>query len=562
MYKHYPQRPKKLTAAFAKSEYGKLLARLPVAEKSAGPDLWIELFADWNALKSYIGSEGSRIHYQYSKNMSNSSAEAADKYFREKVAPSTDSPEHQLTRAFLDSKHRKSLTKRYGGQLVSVYQSYLKPLDPVNTKLRVEAGKLTRDYDKKVAEAIVSVQGKKMTLWKTRPLLESPNAKTRQAAYLAARGWFLKHHAELADIYNKLVKLRDQMGRNVGYHNYTQLAYEIMGRTDYHLAEVSQFRSNVKRYAVPLLKKLLDQQARALGVPSLKPWDTGYNPETTLPLGIAPVKNQLPSAQKVFAKLSPALAKHQKTMLKRGLIDLENRASKQSGAYCTAFSDEEAVIVFCNSTGDADDVRVLTHEMGHAFQGWESQHIESVDLQWGTADLCEIHSMGMEFLCLPLMDEFFNRQDVEKFRKARWSQSVGLLCYVAVVDEFQHWVYAHPKATPQERDKRWVEISDIYLPGIDFKDFEKYRKTRWYMQAHIFDIPFYYIDYALAETVAMQLAMIDADDHKRAMDIYMKLCRLGGTKSFLAATAEVGLVSPFDGKLMSKLMAHAEKQLL
>ncbi len=561
-FKHFPDRPKKLTAEFAKKLYDKLLARTIAAEAASAPDLWLKLFADWNELGSYVSAEGSRINHAYSKNMADKKLEAADEYFREKIIPAINKPAHQMMDLFLKSRHRQAVAKRYGRQLIVIFEKVMKPFDPINTALRTKASKLTKDYDKMVAGAMVTVQGQKMTLWQASDLLESPDESIRKEAYLATRGWVLDNRQKLADIYDKLVKLRHQMAKKVGYKTYIPLGYESMGRTDYNEAMAAQFRKNVHKYATPIIKELSKKQTQTLGKKILRPWDM-YDPQLSLPLGIVPVDGQIKTAKKMFDKLNPRFGKHFEFMVKNDLIDLENRPNKRSGAYCTEFTDQGLVAILCNSTGNADDVQTLTHEMGHAFQGWESQHIEAVDLQWGTYDLAEVFSMGMEFLTLPYIEDFFSQENAEKFRRGRWERAVGILCYVCVVDEFQHWVYKNPRATKAQRDEKWIELGDKYIGrNVDFSGYEKYQKTRWYLQGHIFSMPFYYIDYALAETAAMQLGLRDLADHKKTMQVYLKLCRLGGTKSFLEALQTAGLVSPFDESLMRDLMDYARKVLI
>ncbi|MBA3757788.1 M3 family oligoendopeptidase [Candidatus Saccharibacteria bacterium] len=558
-FKHYPNRPTKLTSGFAKKEYGKLLRNLKAAELSADPTLWIELYGRWNELKSYVGSEASRISYRYSQNMGLKKSEDDEQYVREILAPAVEEPEHILTKAFLDSKHLQAVADKFGRRLISIYEADLKPSDPVNTKQRIAAGKLAKKYEKTVASAQITVQGEKMTLWKSRSYYESPDESIRKEAFLANRGWFLDHHDELSSIYDQLVQLRHKMAQNVGHENFIPYAYEALGRTDYGPSQVRNFRENVKKYVVPLNRQLVSQISQSLGKTILKPWD-GYDPRTSLPLEITPVKSQLNKSQILFNKLSPKLGKYFEIMRENGLIDLENRPGKRSGAFCTDFSDEQKVLIFCNSTGESDDISTLTHEMGHAFQGWESQHIEAVDLQWGTLDLCEIHSTGMEFLCLPFISEFLNEENTQKFQLSRWEQAISTLCYVSVVDEFQHWVYEKPQSTIAERDEKWCSISQEYFPQADYSGYEQYRKTRWYGQSHIFVSPFYYIDYALAETCAIQLALMASIDHQAALRTYMKLCRIGGTKGFLEAVKYGGLRSPFEPELMKDLMKFATKQ--
>lgn len=558
---HYPIRPKKLTAAFAKKEYAKLLDRLPLADTSNKPDAWIELFKDWNELKSYIGSEYARISNAFDKNMANTKLEAAKTYIREKLSPAIDEPEFLLTKAFLDSPHREDLAKHFGTQLIPIYEAALKPLDPRNTSLSIKAGTLTNKYSKLIAGAKVLINKKYVTLEQAASYLESPDRAERKAAFLASRNWFLEHRNELAKIYDELVILRTKMGQNVGFKTFTPLGYKIMGRSDYSEEEVEQFRKNTKKYFVPLLQKLSDQQTKDLGVDTLRPWDVGYHPDYTLPRGICAVATQLDKAQKIFNQLDPRLGEHFNFMRQHRLIDLENRPNKRAGAYMTNFSDEQKASILCNSTGDSSDIETLTHEMGHAFQYWESKDIEPVDLQSGTIDLAEVHSTSMEFLCLPYINEFFSAKDVAKYSYGRWIRAIRIMCYVCVVDEFQHWVYAHPSASPKMRDETWNKISDTYIPKVDYKGFEKYRSTRWYAQQHIFSVPFYYIDYGLAIMGAMQIASLASKNHRLAMKKYLELCRIGGTLSFLKAFKHAGLESPFKESTFKTLAAHTKKTL-
>lgn len=560
-YKHYPERPEKLTAEYLREEYRKLTERIEPAERSDSPEDWRQLFADWNALKSYVNGEGSRISYAMSKDMNDPRWEEADRYYREEVTPVSDAGSSAMVNALLGSRHKAALAERFGGHLIRVLETTVEPLAPINSDLRVKASDLMNRYDKIVASGEVTVNGEKVTLAVARNMQSSQDPSIRRQAFEGYRTWFLDHRQEIGELYDNLVKLRDQMGRNLGHSNFIPLGYLGMGRTDYGPAEAASFRENVRRYAVPLQKKLYERQAALLGTGTLKPWDSAYDPSLTLPAGVAPVTSQLDKAQRVFEALSPELAKHFARMREEGLIDLENRKGKQAGAYCTSFSDEGRVAIFCNSTGDQEDVGTLMHEMGHAFQGWESQPIEAVDLQWPTSDACEIHSMGMEYLSMRHMNEFFNDEQSEKFRRHRWKDAVELLCYICIVDEFQHWVYENPSATPDERDQAWDRIWDVYKPGIDFSGVEHYKHARWYAQGHIFSSPFYYIDYAIAETGAMQLALIDAEDHPRALDIYLNLCRIGGTMSVLNIFKSAGLRSPFDPNVMRELMAHAASEL-
>ncbi len=560
-YKHYSDRPLSLTAEFIRDEYVNLVGRIEAAEGSDSPDLWLDLFARWNALKSYVEAEGARRSHEQSKNMTDPEREEAFRYYREQIRPVAEEGSSRLVNALLNSRHKEAIGERYGKHLIAVLTTTVEPLAPVNSDLRVRESDLVTQYDKIVASGEVTVDGKNVTLAVARSMTKSENPAIRREAFEAYRNWFLEHRNEIATIFDQLVKLRDTMGRNLGHDNYIPLGYLGMGRTDYGPAEAAAFRESVRRYAVPLQKKLFELQAAAIGTETLKPWDMDFDPNMTLPGGIAPVSEQLDRAQRVFDALSPRLAAHFTRMREEGLIDLENRKGKRAGAYCTSFSDEGRVAILCNSTGDEGDVGTLMHEMGHAFQGWESQPIEAVDLQWPTSDACEIHSMGMEYLSMRHMNEFFSEEHSEKFRRNRWKDAIELVCYICIVDEFQHWVYENPNCTLEERDQAWNRIWDVYKDGLDFTGMDALKYARWYAQGHIFQHPFYYIDYAIAETGAMQLALIDTDDHERALESYIELCRIGGTRSVLDIFTSVGLRSPFDPELMRDLMNHAAGEM-
>jgi M3 family oligoendopeptidase len=560
-YKYYPDRPQKLTKEFTEKEFAKLISRIENAERSDSPQDWIKLYGEWNALQAYLSGEASRISYAHSKDMNNKEWDLADKYFREEITPASDNGSSTMLKALLASRYKDAIGKHYGPYLIEALNTAVEPLAPVNSDLRVKIGDLADQYDKIVSAGEVEINGKKVTLPVARAMQSDADPETRKAAFIAYREWFLTHHDEIANIFGEMVHLRDQTGRNLGHDNFIPLGYLSMRRTDYGPEEAKAFRDSVRAYAVPLMKKLHEQHAAVLGTSTLRPWDAGYHPELTLPSGIAPVATQLEKAQHVFDEISPRLGKHFSRMREEGLIDLENRKGKRAGAFCTSFPDEGRVAIFCNSTGDEDDVGTLMHEMGHAFQAWESQLIEAVDLQWPTSDAAEVHSMGMEFLSMPKLTWFFTPEEAAKFRRNHFYDVIGLMCYIAVVDEFQHWVYEHANVTPAERDAAWNRIWDIYTPGIDYSGVEQYKYARWYSQGHIFQTPFYYIDYAIAQTGAMQLGMMDMEDHDKALDTYIKLCVIGGTNSVLNIFRKAGLRSPFDPATMRDLMDFAATTL-
>ncbi|HEX5316983.1 MAG TPA: M3 family metallopeptidase, partial [Candidatus Kapabacteria bacterium] len=361
-FKHYPNRPAKLTKEFSEQELGKLIARVEQAEQSKSPQAWLDLYRDWNSFSAYYSGEASRIGYAHSADMANPEWDEADRYFREQVNPAVEAGNAVLLDAFLKSKYKDAIAKHYGNYLLEALETTVEPQAPVNSELRVHANDLIDQYEKLTSAGEVVVGGKTITLSRARGLQSHNNAETRKEAWLAYRKWFLDHHDVLAGIYDRLVQTRDEMGRNLGHDNYIPLGYLSMRRTDYGPEQAKAFRDSVRQYAVPILARLNAEQAEALGTETLLPWDVGYHPAFTLPTGIAPVDTQLEKAQHLFDELSPRLGAHFSRMRKEGLIDLENRKGKKPGAFATMMPDEERMAILCNSTGDEGDVGTLIHE--------------------------------------------------------------------------------------------------------------------------------------------------------------------------------------------------------
>jgi len=534
-------------------------------ERAAAADAasWPAIYRDYNDLEARVRGEGKRRRYAYTKDMRDPTQEALDKEYREEWLPALEQGASRFTDLLLASPHKEALSQVHGPQLLRVLEVDQPGMAPVNADLRLQARQLSQRYDKTCSEGAVTIGGETLTLAQARGKTTSQDPALRKEAWLAWRGWHRDNRDTLAEIFDQLVKRRHAMGLNLGHSNFLPLGYAGMGRTDFGPEESRAFREAVRKHAVPLLAKIREGQRTALGQETVPPWDVGYHPQLSLPDGVAkPIDEQLDKAQTVFDRLSPKLAKHFSFMRENGLIDLENRPGKAAGAYCTAFPDEGKVAIFCNSVGSERDISTLFHEMGHAFQSWESQWIDAVALRWPTMESAEVHSMGMEFLSLPLLDAFFEPGHAQRFARARWKKAVELLCYVSVVDAFQHWVYENPDATPDDRDARWVELQTAYQPGEDWSgEAASYQATRWYAQLHIFRFPFYYIDYALAEMGAMQLALMADRDHEQGLATYLELCRLGGTGSMMELLGKAGLRSPFDESLMGDLMAHAASTL-
>ncbi|MNS01065.1 Peptidase family M3 [compost metagenome] len=553
------QPTREMTPAYLQQAYQRLIDALP--KTGAQAIEWEDLFWRWNDLKCWISGEFSRRHFKEMQDSRDKAAEDAMRFMREQILPLAETSDATLREAFLQSPVRGALESALSQHLFTKLELDQEAFVPDNVALQTQEGEISSQYERVRGGAEVTINGETLTLTRAQAKLTDPDRAVRQAAWEATNAWELDHRAQMHGIYDELVTLRQQMAVNKGEANFVPLGYRRMGRTDYGPAEVRAFRDGIRQHVTPLLKRFREAQARDLGTETVRPWDAAYYPNLSLGPNVVPVENQLAQAQNLFDRLHPTLAGHFKAMVDGGLIDLENRPGKCAGAFATAFEDEGKVVIFCNSTGTDGDVTTLTHEMGHAFQGWESRPIRSVDLRWPTSDACEIHSMGMEFLALKEITAFFSPEDAKRFRRLKLIRTLTLLPYIAVVDAFQHWVYEHPGHSHAEREAAWVEAWDTYNPGIDYAGLEDAKATRWMRQPHIFVMPFYYIDYAIAEVGALQLWRMAEEDHDKAMTAYLELCRIGGTRSVLGVFQAGGLKSPFEPDVFKPLMEAVAAEL-
>lgn len=547
-----------LEAASVRAAYERLEAELASLH---GEARWVTFLQEWNALKERISGERARRDFREAQDTRDQVAEEANRQMREEVLPVAEACDARIRAALLAAPERPALEARYGRLLFAIFENEQAAFAEPNIPLNVEVGELTTRYERILGGAQIPVDGQTLTLTRTNALLCHPDEHKRREAWEAQARWINERGDAIHGIYSGLVGLRQRMAENLGATNFVPVGYRRMNRLDYGPAEVATFRESIKRHIVPLVAKLRRKQAEWLGVDTIRPWNMGYFPGCSLEPGVAPIDEQWERAQRLFDRLHPTLGGHYRRMVEAGLIDLENRPGKRPGAFCTSFDDTRQVAIFCNSTADAEDVSTLTHEMGHAFQGWESQWIEPVELRWPTLEACEVHSMGMEFLALHELDTFFSPEDARKFRKLKLIDTVTILPYIAVVDAFQHWVYEHPDHTPAERDATWARLWNEFVPGVDFSGYEAYQAVRWKRQIHIFGDPFYYIDYAIAESGALQLWLMAERDRQAAMETYLKLCHIGGSQSLLGIFASAKLVSPFDPEVFTPAVEAISREL-
>ena len=533
-----------------------------------------ELMEAFDAAKS--GEEQFAIHQKYYKltgrvesmytianirfdvDTSDAFYEKEHEYYDEKM-PEYSNACLAYQKKLYESPFRDYLEKKIGPVAFKNMEIAQKAMDEKLIPLMQEENALTMEYDKLIASAKISFDGKELNLSLMRPYLIHQDRNVRAAAWKAYSAFFEANADKLDEIYDKLVKNRTAQAKMMGYDNYLELGYYRMGRNCYGRKEVEAYREQVKKDFVPFAEELHERRRKRLGLDKLSYIDAAVYFKDGNPAPFGTPEEILAAGQKMYGELSPETKEFMDFMMENELFDVIGRKTKKAGGYMTYIPDYQSPFVFANFNGTSGDVDVITHECGHAFQGYLSGKDpirEHADIGMETA---EIHSMSMEFFTQGWMESFFGDQ-AEKYIEMHLEDSAAFIPYGCMVDEFQHIVYENPDMTPAERHAAWLKLEHEYRPHMDYGDDKFFGKGGfWQKQTHIYDVPLYYIDYCLAQTCALQYKVKMDEDFKGAWESYLKLCKLSASDFYTNMIKEVGLDCPFEPGCMKNIVEKLEK---
>ncbi|AIQ46314.1 oligoendopeptidase F [Paenibacillus sp. FSL R7-0273] len=485
----------------------------------------------------------------------------AERNYFDEVEPILQEYITDYYKALVKSKYRTEFEQEWGSQLFDLAEISIRTFSPeVIEDLQLE-NKLATEYSQLIASAKIMFEGQERTLAQLTPFEMSPDRDMRKRAFQAKYDFMAAHEAEFDRIYDEMVAVRTGIARKLGYPSFVELGYDRMNRTAYDAGIVANFRKQVLEQIVPVAQKLKQRQNERLGLDKLKFYDESliFNSGNATPKGDADwiVAN----GAQMYRELSPETGEFFTMMQNNELMDLLSKSGKEGGGYCAYFGKYQAPFIFSNFNGTSGDIDVLTHEVGHAFQAYSSRGLKVPEYAFPTHEAAEIHSMSMEFFAWPWMNLFFE-EDADKYRFNHLAGSLEFIPYGVSVDEFQHFVYSHPEATPLERKQAWREIEQKYLPHRDY-DGNSYLEqgSFWHKQSHIFRTPFYYIDYTLAQLCAFQFWKRSNEDFASAWSDYLRLCQAGGSKSFIELVELAGLISPFKDGCVGSVIGEIESWL-
>ena len=487
----------------------------------------------------------------------------AENEFWDKTGPELQEFEQAWTAAMLATPFRADFEAEFGNLMFVNAEIALKTFSPDIIPELQQENELTTRYEKLLASAQIPFEDGVYTLSQMVPFKTCADDERRRAAWKAQGQWYKDNQKELDEIYDKLVKLRDTMGRKLGYEGFTTLGYYRMGRNCYTKEDVEKFRSAVRTYLVPVAETVYREQAKRLGKEyPLSYADSALEFRSGNPRPQGSPDEILAAGKKFYDELSPETSEFFNTMLDGKLMDVLSTEGKEGGGYCTSLLEYGVPFIFANFNGTQHDVEVVTHEAGHAFAAYMNRDRIPAGTIWPGMESCEVHSMSMEFLAWPWAENFFG-PDTRTFRYSHLSAALTFIPYGTMVDHFQHLVYENPGWSPRERHNAWMELQKVYTPWLKldgeipfFSDGEA-----WQRQSHIYSRPFYYIDYCLAQTVALEIWALLQEDREKAWQKYMAYTRQGGSRTFTELLENAGLVSPFDERCLKTVCSMAKNWL-
>ncbi|MBQ7408261.1 MAG: M3 family oligoendopeptidase [Clostridia bacterium] len=484
-----------------------------------------------------------------------------EKEYYEQNMPLLTGYQVEYTKAMLQTPYRAEVEKLLPVPVYKEYEISLKSMDEKIIPEMQEESAISNEYSQFMSELTIEFNGEKMPLPILRKYMEGGDREQRRQAYEALGKALQANGQFLDDVFDRLVKVRHRMATKMGYKNFVELGYYRMHRICYDRADVEKFRENILNDIVPVVSKIRTERAKKMGIDKMMLYDYGVCFAEGDPEPVLNDKQIFEAGRQMYHEMSEETGKFIDMMIQNDAFDVLSREGKWGGGYCTEFPKYKQPFILANFNGTSGDVDVLTHEAGHAFASYLCFKNEIDPEAYYGMETAETHSMSMECLCWKFMDKFFGER-TKDYKFKHLFDNLSFLTYGIIVDAFQHIVYENPDLTPAERNEEWNKLEAKFRPYLSTEGMTYFEKgTRWQYQMHIYESPFYYIDYCLAQSNALQFLFKSLEDYQQAFNDYYKFTSYGGSKLFTQMLEEVGINSPFKEGALKEVAQKSEKIL-
>lgn len=544
------------------SQVEPLFQQLLTRNPASVPDLeqWL---LDWSELASVLDEEKSKRYVAMTTQTDDPVREAAYQEFVEQVEPKTKPQWFALQQAYLHNPYRKLLPMAIYSVMDRIIENDAMLFRQENVPLETEEALLAKEYQKVTGLMTIEYKGAELTLQQAQKYLEEPDRQVRQQVWELTAARRLQDKGTLDRFYDRMVSLRTQIARNASFADFRAYIFRKYRRFDYTPEHCFQYHEGVERAVLPLVRRLHEERRRKLGVQTLRPWDLLVDPLNRPPLRpFTTVDELLAGIEEIFGQVDPALGGQFRFMRDEHLLDLESRKGKAPGGYQEILHERRWPFIFGNAVGRDDDLRLLLHEGGHAFHTLAARDLPLIFYRVAPIEFSEVASMGMELLAAPHLDVFYkNPDEFKRSYRATLQDAVFTLAWVATIDAFQHWVYTHPDHTPDQRVAAWRQTYERFAGLVDWTGYEEARDHQWQRQLHLYEVPFYYIEYGIAQVGALQIWLQSRTNHRAATERYWRALALGGSRPLPALFAAAGASFRFDYETLAPLMEPVGEEL-
>ena len=540
--------------------YFKELSERPINDKH-GLEKWLQ---DLSELEAFISEDACWRQIKMTCDTTDKSLEEAFNFFCLEIQPKMQPYADALNKKLMACSFTKELDQ-------SAYYTYLRSVQKSidlfrteNISIQAELSVLQQQYGTIAGKMTINHEGQEYTLQQAAQFLESEDRSIRESVYRKIQDRRLEDKAAMHDLFSELIQKRNQVAINAGFENYRDYKFVELGRFDYSKEDCFQFHEAVKLHVLPLIDKIYVRKKQKLGLESLKPWDTEAEPAGTKPLRpFTDGKDLYEKSVACFEQLHPFFADCLRKMNSLKHFDLESRKGKAPGGYNCPLAESGAPFIFMNAAGQMSDVTTMVHEGGHAVHSFLSHNLSLSAFKEYPMEIAEVASMSMELFSMNHWQSFFdNEADLNRAKEHQLERTITIFPWIAIIDKFQHWVYEHPTHTIEERTNTWTSIlKEFSTNSIDYTGLDAYREIGWQRQLHLFEVPFYYIEYGIAQLGAIGMWMQYQKNPQQALDNYMDALALGGTKTLPELYKTAGIEFNFSPSYVKTLMDFTNTQL-
>ncbi len=523
-----------------------------------------QLLKDTSEVEAFISEDACWRQVKMTCDTESKELEEAFNFFYMEIQPKIQPYADLLNKKLIDSPFTKDLDQeKYYTYLRSVKKS-IDLFRESNIPLQAEMSVLQQQYGAIAGKMMIEHEGHEYTLQQAGKFLESEDRNTRETVYRKIAERRLADKEPLNDLFSSLIDKRHQIALNTGFKNYRDYKFAEMGRFDYTPEDCFQFHEAVRKEVLPLVNQIYDEQKKRLGLDVMRPWDTEAEPAGIEPLRpFTDGKDLLEKSVKCLDELNPFFGDCLRKMNELNHLDLDSRKGKSPGGYNMPLAESGAPFIFMNAASQMSDLTTMVHEAGHAIHSFLSHDLELTGFKEYPTEMAEVASMSMELFTMDHWEVFFNNEDeMKRAKRHQLERVITIFPWIATIDKFQHWIYENPTHTIEERKENWLRIlNEFSTTSIDFSGLEQYRTQNWQRQLHLFEVPFYYIEYGIAQLGAIGMWKQYRENKEKAIENYVNGLSLGGTKTLPALYESAGISFDFTPDKISELMLFVKEEL-